>query len=84
MTEQTLQELFPILAAIKNPGDVQVMDEKELTRLGEEIRRMIIHRDMPSAIAASMCVRGTARMPARTVSDKNPLYETPSARTEAT
>ena len=42
MTEQTLQELFPILAAIKNPGDVQVMDEKELTRLGEEIRRMII------------------------------------------
>lgn len=42
MTEQTLQELFPILAAIKNPGDVQAMDEKELTRLGEEIRRMII------------------------------------------
>jgi len=42
MTSQTLQELFPILAAIKNPGDVQVMDEKELTRLGEEIRRMII------------------------------------------
>lgn len=42
MTEQTLQELFPILAAIKSPGDVQAMDEKELTRLGEEIRRMII------------------------------------------
>ncbi len=42
MTEQTLQELFPTLTAIKNPGDVQVMDEKELTRLGEEIRRMII------------------------------------------
>lgn len=42
MTEQTLQELFPILAAIKNPGDMQAMDEKELTRLGEEIRRMII------------------------------------------
>ncbi len=42
MTLQTLQELFPILAAIKNPGDVQAMDEKELTRLGEEIRRMII------------------------------------------
>jgi len=42
MTPQTLQELFPILAAIKNPGDMQAMDEKELTRLGEELRRMII------------------------------------------
>lgn len=42
MTEQTLQELFPTLAAIKSPGDVQTLDEKELTRLGEEIRRMII------------------------------------------
>ncbi len=42
MTSQTLQELFPILAAIKHPGDVQAMDEKELTRLGEELRRMII------------------------------------------
>jgi 1-deoxy-D-xylulose-5-phosphate synthase len=42
MTPQTLQELFPILAAIKNPGDMQAIDEKELTRLGEEIRRMII------------------------------------------
>ncbi len=42
MTEQTLQELFPILAGVKEPGDIQGMDEKELTRLGEEIRRMII------------------------------------------
>jgi 1-deoxy-D-xylulose-5-phosphate synthase len=42
MTEQTLQELFPILAAVKEPGAIQGMDEKELTRLGEEIRRMII------------------------------------------
>ncbi|MDY0227611.1 1-deoxy-D-xylulose-5-phosphate synthase [Desulfomicrobium apsheronum] len=42
MTEQTLQELFPTLFAIKSPGDVQTLDEKELTRLGEEIRRMII------------------------------------------
>jgi 1-deoxy-D-xylulose-5-phosphate synthase len=42
MTEQTLQELFPILAGIKMPGDIQGMEEKELTRLGEEIRRMII------------------------------------------
>ena len=42
MTPHTLRELFPILAAIKSPGDVQRMDEKELTRLGEEIRRMII------------------------------------------
>lgn len=42
MTSQTLQELFPILAGIKHPGDVQAMDEKELTRLGEELRRMII------------------------------------------
>ncbi len=42
MTPQTLQDLFPILAATKSPGDVQAMDEKELIRLGEEIRRMII------------------------------------------
>jgi 1-deoxy-D-xylulose-5-phosphate synthase len=42
MTPQTLQELFPTLAAVKHPGDVQTMDEKELTRLGEELRRMII------------------------------------------
>jgi 1-deoxy-D-xylulose-5-phosphate synthase len=42
MTEQTLQELFPTLAAVKEPGAIQGMDEKELTRLGEEIRRMII------------------------------------------
>lgn len=42
MTPQTLRELFPTLAAIKNPGDVQHLDEKDLTRLGEELRRMII------------------------------------------
>ncbi len=42
MTLQTLQELFPMLAAIEHPSDVQTMNEKELTRLGEEIRRMII------------------------------------------
>lgn len=42
MTPQTLQELFPILAAMTHPGDVQTMDEKALTRLGEELRRMII------------------------------------------
>lgn len=42
MTEQTLQELFPTLAGVKLPADIQGMDEKELTRLGEEIRRMII------------------------------------------
>jgi 1-deoxy-D-xylulose-5-phosphate synthase len=42
MTLQTLQELFPILAAVTHPGDLQAMDEKELTRLGEELRRMII------------------------------------------
>ena len=42
MTEQTLQELFPTLAGIRQPGDIQGLDEKGLTRLGEEIRRMII------------------------------------------
>ena len=42
MTEQTLQELFPTLAGIAQPGDIQGLDEKGLTRLGEEIRRMII------------------------------------------
>lgn len=42
MTSQTLQELFPMLAALKHPSEVQGMGEKELTRLGEEIRRMII------------------------------------------
>ena len=42
MTEQTLQELFPTLAGIGQPGDIQGLDEKGLTRLGEEIRRMII------------------------------------------
>ncbi|GAB6111934.1 1-deoxy-D-xylulose-5-phosphate synthase [Desulfomicrobium salsuginis] len=42
MTEQTLQELFPTLAGIRQPGDIQRLDEKGLTRLGEEIRRMII------------------------------------------
>lgn len=42
MTPQTLQELFPILAAIKNPVDIQAMDEEVLSCLGEEIRRMII------------------------------------------
>jgi len=42
MTPQTLQELFPTLARVRQPGDVQAMDEKELTRLGEELRRMII------------------------------------------
>ena len=31
-----------MLAALGHPADVQGMDEKELTRLGEEIRRMII------------------------------------------
>ncbi|MDY0274872.1 MAG: 1-deoxy-D-xylulose-5-phosphate synthase [Desulfomicrobium sp.] len=42
MTSQILEELFPILAAITHPTDVQAMDEKELVRLGEELRRMII------------------------------------------
>jgi 1-deoxy-D-xylulose-5-phosphate synthase len=42
MTEQTLQELFPTLAGIRQPGDIQSLDEKGLVRLGEEIRRMII------------------------------------------
>lgn len=42
MTEQTLQELFPTLAGIRQPGDIQGLDEKGLVRLGEEIRRMII------------------------------------------
>lgn len=42
MTPQTLQELFPILSAIEDPGVVQGMDERELVRLGEELRRMII------------------------------------------
>ena len=31
-----------MLAALGHPADVQGMDEKKLTRLGEEIRRMII------------------------------------------
>ena len=42
MTSWNLPELFPMLAALGHPADVQGMDEKELTRLGEEIRRMII------------------------------------------
>ncbi|NCD25029.1 MAG: 1-deoxy-D-xylulose-5-phosphate synthase [Deltaproteobacteria bacterium] len=42
MTFQTPRELFPILDTIKKPGDVQHLDEKNLTRLGEELRRMII------------------------------------------
>lgn len=42
MTPQILQELFPILSAMQHPGALQDMDEKELTRLGEELRRMII------------------------------------------
>jgi 1-deoxy-D-xylulose-5-phosphate synthase len=42
MTPQTLQELFPTLAGIRQPVDIRALDEKGLTRLGEEIRRMII------------------------------------------
>ena len=42
MTPQTLRELFPTLAGIKEPVDIRALDEKGLTRLGEEIRRMII------------------------------------------
>ena len=42
MTSQTLEELFPTLAAVHHPTDVQSMDERELIRLGEELRRMII------------------------------------------
>lgn len=42
MTPETLQEFFPILAGIKQPCDVQAVDEKDLSRLGEELRRMII------------------------------------------
>jgi 1-deoxy-D-xylulose-5-phosphate synthase len=42
MNSLTLQEFFPMLTALKHPSEVQGMDEKELTRLGEEIRRMII------------------------------------------
>ena len=42
MTPETLQDFFPILAGIKQPCDVQAVDEKDLSRLGEEIRSMII------------------------------------------
>ena len=42
MTPQTLQELFPTLVGIRQPVDIRALDEKGLTRLGEEIRRMII------------------------------------------
>lgn len=42
MTTQSLRELFPALAGITHPSDVQSLDEQELARLGEELRRMII------------------------------------------
>lgn len=42
MTPQVILDYFPMLAALENPCDVQGLDERELTRLGEELRRMII------------------------------------------